>query len=648
MFISARMKKIQVLTLLSDEPNVTEAIGEMGLLHLTRAPAEGGTLPVEGPQSRQSETHLEALETRAEGLCRSLGIDTRETPQAAVPHPSIKKVEGQLEEIEAEVGTIIADRDKLNTERKQIEKLLHDTSSLPYIDAPLEDLANMSFLHFAIGSMTGDSASSAEKELGDRAIVLPYTTPFGENKVIAISSKKGRWALESSLEKHGFRRDELPVKQKGLPARITQLAEQRLGNLVGRTKEINAAAKSAAERHRDQLLAIRHRLRTEHRIAEARHSFAHTEATMLITGWVPAEKVNTLCETVLDVTDHRTVIEVRDPRAEAEEPPTLMKNHPLIRPFEMLVSSYSTPHYDEIEPTPFMAVLFLLMFGVMFGDVGHSALLLVAGIMIWVKGRGKIHDAGVIITFCSISGIIFGLLYGSVFGFEQFAGHEFGVLPRLRNARFLLALTVLFGVATISLGMVLNIINRLRRREYLEVSLDKFGIVGGIFYWGSLAIAARGVVTGGRVSVVAVLLLIIAPLVIIFAHRPLTALLHRHKQQQEVGAEGMFIMLIESAAEAFETVLVFAANTLSFARLGAFALAHVGLCLAVFELIEIVRGLPGAPVWTALIFVLGTLFIVLLEGFIVAIQSLRLEYYEFFSKFFRGEGRGYKPFSLKT
>jgi len=639
MFISARMKKIEILTLVSDEPKVTETVGEMGVLHLTRAPADGGAVPLEGPESQESKARLEALWARADGLCKALRIGADEPPHTT-SLSTIHEAERGLETIEADVTKIMSERDALNASRSQVEKLLRDTAILRDIDAPVEQLGQMSFLHFAIGSMGGEAAAATEQELGDRAVVLPYTSSYGEKKVVAISSKKGRWALESALEKRGFKRDKLPDDETGVPAKIIELAETRMEGLLARTKKLNEAARAAAEEHGAKLLAARRRIRTELRMVEARAKFAHTWATMLISGWIPEDRVQALCETVLDITHQRAVIEIHDPQAGGEEPPTLMKNPSIFRPFEMLVSAYSTPHYNEIEPTPFIAVLFVLMFGLMFGDVGHSGLLLIAGIAMWIKGKNKIRDAGVILTFCAISGVVFGAIYGSYFGIEKG-----GLLPPLENAERLLVLTVFFGVGVISLGIVLNIINRFRRREYAAGAFDKFGIVGGIFYWGSVTIAIRGIVTGGGVSWVAIVLLVIAPLVLIFAYKPLMML--RHPRPGDTG-EGMFIVIVESAIEVFEAVLLYMANTLSFARIAAFALAHAGLSFAVFEIMRAARAFPGGPVWAVCVFIAGTLIILLLEGLIVAIQSMRLQYYEFFNKFFRGEGREYQPFSLKS
>jgi hypothetical protein len=185
------MKRIELLTLASDEPRVTEAVGEMGVLHLTRAPADAGLPAEDAAADEEQAAHLDALEARAAALCRSLGLDADERPHA-VPEATLFEIEGELNRIEAEIAEILAEREALRRSREQIEKLLHDTAVLRQIEAPVEQLEDLSFLHFAIGGLSSESAADVESQLGDRAVVLPYRDPFGESKVIAISSKKGR------------------------------------------------------------------------------------------------------------------------------------------------------------------------------------------------------------------------------------------------------------------------------------------------------------------------------------------------------------------------------------------------------------------------------------------------------------------------
>lgn len=644
MFISARMKKIQLLTLASDEPKVTESIGMMGVLHLTKSSVEIGSPEVTSYNLAESEEKLESLIKRTDALCESLGIN-RERQLESIPHASIYEIETHIAEIEKAVGVPLSEKQKINASRAQVEKLLRDTAILQGIDAPIEQLEHMSFLHFAFGSMPESEAKEADKELLEKAVILPYKTPYGENKVIAVTSKKGRWTMESALEKHGFHHEAIPSDVKGIPAQTAKLAEERLAALLDQAQRVNQNIRDLAAAHETKLIQMRQRLDIELKLMHAREKFSRTWATMLITGWLPSEKVGCLRKKVDELTVGKVIFEVNDPAPTDEaDPPTLMKNHWLIRPFELLIQNYSLPRYNEIEPTPIMALLFPILFGLMFGDVGHSGILLLAGIFLWIKFTGKARDAGVIITFCGISGILFGIFYGSIFGLEKLNGRDFGFFHPLENVQKLLLIAIVFGAAVITIGILLNIINRFRRHEFMEAWFDRFGVIGGLFYWSTLALAALGI-TKRQVPEYELIILIILPLIAIGLHKPIETYVRKLKGEKT--GESVIIALFEGLLESFDTVLAYTANTLSFARVGAFALAHAALSIAIFELIKVVKELPGGAVWTVFIFAGGTVLIIFLEGLIVVIQSLRLEYYEFLAKFYRGEGRKYEPFSLK-
>jgi len=263
------------------------------------------------------------------------------------------------------------------------------------------------------------------------------------------------------------------------------------------------------------------------------------------------------------------------------------------------------------------------------------------------------HDLGAVLTFCGISGVVFGAVYGTFFGYE-IGGESAPFFRPMEDPQLILLIAVGFGVAVISVGVILNIVNCLLSRRVADGLLDKFGLVSGVFYWGALGLAAWGL-AGGKVGLAPAVLLIGGPLVILFLRRPAGMVASALRARQEVGAqesgreehEGPVIVVIESAVEVFETVLMYLTNTLSFARIGAFALAHAGLSFAIYELMHLAAGAPGGQVWAALIFVFGMLVTILLEGFIVMVQALRLEYYEFFNKFFRGQGRRFEPFDLR-
>ncbi|KPK60278.1 MAG: hypothetical protein AMK73_08225 [Planctomycetes bacterium SM23_32] len=192
---------------------------------------------------------------------------------------------------------------------------------------------------------------------------------------------------------------------------------------------------------------------------------------------------------------------------------------------------------------------------------------------------------------------------------------------------------------------MLNIVNRLRSGDYEGGLLGRFGLVGVVFYWGGLGVAVKlAVAGGGAADTYLVVGLILVPLLLLILHRPIYGLLaHR----RPVWGENPLLGFFEGVVEALEMVMTYTANTLSFLRVAAFALSHAALCFTIFILLRLVNGLPGGPVWSTVVFVVGTAFVIGLEGLIVAVQIMRLEYYEFFTKFFRGEGVRYQPFRLE-
>jgi V/A-type H+-transporting ATPase subunit I len=192
--------------------------------------------------------------------------------------------------------------------------------------------------------------------------------------------------------------------------------------------------------------------------------------------------------------------------------------------------------------------------------------------------------------------------------------------------------------------VILNIITRLRSGDYEGGLLGRFGLVGVLFYWGSLGMAVKLAVAGGKPAdwwLFAVL--VVLPLVVLALHEPIYALLTR---RAKLWHESALMGLFGGVLEALEAVMTYLANTFSFLRVAAFALSHVALCFTVFVLQGQVERIPAGKVWSALVFVVGTAVILGLEGLIVAIQIFRLEYYEFFTKFFSGEGKAFRPFRL--
>jgi V/A-type H+-transporting ATPase subunit I len=298
-----------------------------------------------------------------------------------------------------------------------------------------------------------------------------------------------------------------------------------------------------------------------------------------------------------------------------------MRHSKLLRPFLQLVTQYGVPRYGEVNPTHLFALTYILMFGMMFGDVGHGAVILATALLLHRK-LGSFTAFGIA---AGLSSILFGFLYGSIFGYEHVL-HAIWIAP-LTDPLYMLTVALLWGIGFITLVTLLNIVNHLAQGDRHGALFADNGLLSLLLYGGLLG-TGYSFYRSGSVDAFWASLAILS-LVGIFAHKLI-------EQEASIG-ERILVAFIES----FETITGFVSNTLSFLRVAAFSLNHVALAIAVFTLANMM-GETGH--WITV--VLGNVFILVLEGLIVAIQVLRLEFYEGFSRFYSGDGKAFKPLTL--
>jgi V/A-type H+-transporting ATPase subunit I len=237
------------------------------------------------------------------------------------------------------------------------------------------------------------------------------------------------------------------------------------------------------------------------------------------------------------------------------------------------------------------------------------------------------------------SSAVFGLLYGSVMGLEGLLFEPLWISP-MEDIGVLFSVAIAFGVVMISVGMILNMIIRYRERDFGRLLFDGQGFAGLFVYWGSAIAIFISVMKVETPFPVSYLWYVIIAVLILTLFRDVLArtLLHQHVESESAALQ---------AFEVLHNLMNYFTNTASFVRLAAFALNHVALSFAVILISRMMMSLPGGLILRVLVLILGNLFIVGLEGLIVFIQVLRLEYYEFFGKFYRGGGNVFKPVTWK-
>ncbi len=375
------------------------------------------------------------------------------------------------------------------------------------------------------------------------------------------------------------------------------------------------------------------------KISEIRQSLRQAGHFALLSGWIASNKFKSfkaaLQKTCQD--NFELTITEADTFTIQLDIPTELSNPKIFKPFEQLVTTFGMPNYKEIDPTPIFAILYVFMYGAMFGDVGQGALLFFLGLGGKIfKKKSPFMMIFEIMIWVGISSTIFGFLYGSYFGYEKLAGYNVPAalwLSPMHNINAILMYATIFGVFVICFSYFLGVINTIRMRDWGGLFFSHKGLTAFIVYLIVLVMAYTAFL-GEPIPL---------PLIVVFGalslflglERVWEALIYGHGSIKDWWM-GIFDM--------FEFFLSMLTNTLSFVRIGAFALTHAALMMAVFTL----RDLAGGDTVMAYVTVIiGNIFVIGMEGFIVGIQTLRLEYYEFFMRFFKGSGRIFNPITYK-
>lgn len=522
--------------------------------------------------------------------------------------------------------------DRLRHRQQQLERLCEYLGCLILFLRRLEpldgQLGELRALRFG-GLQLGLLPAAA---LGDGALLASgyslYPLHRRRDKVLLafLCKKRQQAALEQQLADLGGVLLPLPEVPSGTFGEVLRRLRRLYRNCRRQLKRLHLKVAELGRRNEALLRDRLHTIAAEVHLLQAGEQFGFTSRTVAIAGWVPKRRYREL-EAILQRTCGERFI-LHHVAARGGQTPVMLVNPGLVRPFQRLLAVLGTPSYAEIEPTPLLALGFLVLFGMMFGDVGHGLLLLGAGLLL--RRSPRFRDHGSIVAQVGFFSAFFGLLFGSFFGFENlFPALWFSPLhdiPRLMLA------AVLLGAGLILSGLALRIVNGLRQDRFWEVLTDRYGVAGLAFYGGGLLTAY---LVYRQILPAAALLWLVVPLAAVFCHP------FAERQQGAWTPAGM--LLAEGAIAVLETILGFLANTFSFLRVAAFGLAHAGLFMAVFAVADQVRQLPFGLFWVTFIHVAGNLVILLLEGLVVSIQAVRLEFYEIFGKFFRGGGVAYNP-----
>ena len=448
-----------------------------------------------------------------------------------------------------------------------------------------------------------------------------------------------------------FERFFLPDEYEGIPAQVYGRIEKELAGLEEKILQCDQTMRRTLEDSREELLLAEEKLAALSANFDVRKLAACTAGDekdpvyYILCGWMAQKDAEAFLREIQNDKKVTCMVEDADNQV-LHAPPTKLKNSKLVKPFEMFVKMYGLPAYQEFDPTLFVALTYAFIFGAMFGDVGQGLVLLTGGALLY---RFKHMDLAGCISCAGVFSTVFGFLYGSFFGFEDVLPalwlkpkEAMATLPFIGSLNTVFVVAIAFGMFLILLTMVFHIVNGIRSGNLQETLFDHNGIAGLVFY-GTLTAILFLFMSGNPLPAAGlVTVMIVLPLLVIAFKEPLTKLIRR-KADAMPKEKGMF--LLTSFFELFEVILSYFSNTLSFVRIGAFAVSHAAMMEVVLMLAGYAGGGLSATNW--IVVVLGNIFVCAMEGLIVGIQVLRLEYYEMFSRFYTGSGRPFIPFIKK-
>jgi len=555
-------------------------------------------------------------------------------PKKEIQPFSYEDAKDVVTKVEQSLMPFIGQKEELAIELETKKSMLSQLKSYPLF--PLKRDSMYSFLEVSLGRVNEKNIPVLERGLKDIPHILyPFKKEEENISALFIGLRRDRVFIERVLKDLSWARIEYPKEIENLPKDIEEKLFIQIEGIKKKIEDAQAQIKNAGETFKEELSGIHSYIMLKKSLLDAKRFSCATEKTVLLSGWVPLdEKENAVKEIKkIDAFSYVEATSPKDMDIPKEDIPVKLKHTAFFKPFEILINSYGIPRYGSIDPTIFVAISFLLMFGAMFGDVGHGLALGLVSIFLRRSRNEKVKQASALILYCGISSIIFGVLYGSFFGIEF---PSLWVKP-MDNILGIFKSSILFGVALISLGILINVINALRDRDYVKAVFDKAGLIGGVIYWSGIGIITKIFVSKSAPSLAFIILIFLGVMILLI--KPVVEFFLKKEKAS------LFVGLAEAVVDILEIGMGYLANTISFIRVAAFSLAHVGLFLAIFELSRIID-IAGGHYITYAVVMLGNILIILLEGLVVSIQSLRLNYYEFFSKFFVAGKYSYKPMTI--
>lgn len=561
--------------------------------------------------------------------------------------PDIEEIEKYVDGVSNSLGKMLKDRKSLKKQIKQCKRRIENASHFIGLGLEIEKLRECEFVEVDFGRLPKESYLKLQNidDVHDNIKFFPCTSDDYYYWGVYLTTVD--YAPEADRIFSGLYFEHCEISGlKGTPQAFHEQQKKLLEELNVKIKNLQVLIDVYVKENTQTMLKYYTKLLEYNEFYKIKSYAYKYNVSFVLSGWIPAKEEKKLVSALKKIDS----VEVETENANKElkhSPPVTLKNIFLARPFEYYTKMYGLPNYSEIDPTLFITITYIILFGIMFGDLGHGFVLLIASLIMW---KVKKMELGRLLVSCSVSSMVFGVIFGSVFGFEHWLDPMYNKLFGFEEKPIevmssemtmpIIYFAIATGMVLLVVAMLLNIYSCAKRKNYGDMLFGVNGVAGLVFYASTVTALVGTMFFGVNLFTPAYIVCLIAlPLLLVFLREPLAGIVN-HEKNRMPAKIGSFI--VDNIFEMFEIALSYVTNTMSFVRVGSFILVHAGMMQAVFVLAEMF-GTTGYIITV----VLGNVLVIVLEALLVGIQVLRLEFYEMFNRFYIGDGRAYKPIKIK-
>jgi len=690
------MRELRIVTLNDHIDGVIKRIDALGSVHLTDIkefledwegliePSKADAVLIRSSELLARIDNLIALlrpQTEGKKSLREMLFKAPEEEKGAkarVEEIGLEEIEKEFSELEYTVTTLISENATLKEELSNTKQLLMILKILEDFCVDLDFVGEHEFIAVYAGKLPSSNleelGNTLESISGENHLVMSKRIDEGEEGAFAVivTLRKDKEEVNRALMRLDFdcwqSPEDIPDSTKDAIAE----SETRIKRLESEIKDKEREIEELRREKFKDMLVMQELVQIEENKAKVKVLFGKSERVRVIEGWTPKEKVEDVIAGINEETGGFSIVEVREPKRDDARVPSLLNNPRIVKPFESVIKMYGHPSYKDIDPTLITAIMFPLLFGLMFPDIGHGFFILLLGLALTrFTGLGKgMREMGIIVMLCGLCSLAAGALFGEFFGFSHHASKLIGasvegvVVPEwliitwnpfepIEDIKLFFVLTMLIGALHMGIGLLFNVISNFSDRNILGVirGFVKIWCLSGALYFLLVLFGIRLLELKAGVVI-----FIMLPILLLFGLKIVSELKRgggvensNGETKEKRAIMDYIIILIDGVIDALlENFFRFLANIVSYGRILALALCHAALIevfiLLTFMCLQINPTI--GPVIAAVVFILGTAIVIILEAIMAGIHTIRLHFYEWFTKFYEGGGVEFSPFKF--